>query len=228
MRSWMIVAGVMVLAAAGAVAAKGSGKSHHSGHSAPAASGTKDEYDYYVMALSWSPTFCQTRADEDEQCGRKGFGFILHGLWPQYENGGGPELCTTEDEPDRKTVANTLAFMPSRRLIEHEWQTHGSCSGLDPTAYFAQADRAFASVQVPPQLKAPRQSPSLSADELERAFIAANPGMNDSMLGIVCREGSQLSEVRVCLDRDTLAPQACGGRVRNTCRYGKLRIPAID
>ena len=185
-------------------------------------------FDYYLMSLSWAPSYCLTHRDDGEECGDRGFGFVLHGLWPQYRNGGWPQHCSTQAAPDATTIRHTLAFMPSRRLIEHEWQTHGSCSGLDPAAYFAQADRAFASVQIPPLLKAPRTQPSLSADEVERAFVAANPGLDDSMLSIVCREGSQLSEVRVCLDKDTLAPQPCGGRVRNTCRYGKLRIPAID
>jgi ribonuclease I len=68
------------------------------------AGGPRGSYDYYVMALSWSPTFCQTHPDEDEQCGHKGYGFVLHGLWPQYEGGNGPQRCASEAEPDRRTV----------------------------------------------------------------------------------------------------------------------------
>ena len=50
------------------------------------------DYDYYVMALSWSPSYCRSHPEDDEQCTRRGFGFVLHGLWPQYEAGNGP-LC---------------------------------------------------------------------------------------------------------------------------------------
>ena len=217
---WLAALCALLLLPLGAAA-----RSHGHGHEHRDSS---VRFDYYLMSLSWAPSYCLTHRDDGDECGNRGFGFVLHGLWPQYRNGGWPQHCATQAAPDAATIRHTLAFMPSRRLIEHEWQTHGSCSGLDPTAYFAQADRAFASVQVPPQLKAPRQAPSLSADEIERAFAAANPGLDDSMLSVVCREGAQLSEVRVCLDKDTLAPRACGGRVRNTCRYGKLRIPAID
>ena len=212
---------MLAFAAATGADARSKGKHGNSGEGRPG------RFDYYVVSLSWSPSYCAVHPDEAQQCG-KGYGFVLHGLWPQYRNGGWPQNCSTSREPDEATVTQMLPIMPSRHLIEHEWQTHGSCSGLDPAAYFAQADRAFASVAIPPQLKAPRQAPSLSADEIERAFAAANPGLDDSMLSVVCREGAQLSEVRVCLDKDTLAPRACGGRVRNTCRYGKLRIPAID
>ena len=96
----------------GDAAASHSDSSSHSHGRKSKAKGAPGEYDYYVMALSWSPTFCEAHPDEDEQCAHKGFGFVLHGLWPQYERGGGPERCDTEDEPDKKTIATTLAFMP--------------------------------------------------------------------------------------------------------------------
>jgi ribonuclease T2 len=220
----MVVAVVVALAVAGGVAAKGSGHSHHA-RSAPGASGTKGEYDYYVMALSWSPTFCRTHDVEDEQCAHKGFGFILHGLWPQYENGGGPELCTTEDEPDRKTIANTLAFMPSRRLINHEWRAHGACTGLDPAGYFGLADRAFAAVRIPPELSAPRENVQMDADHLIAAFKSANPKLDEDMLSLQCSRG-ELVEVRVCLDK-SLTPRECGKRMQSHCpEKAEFKLPA--
>jgi ribonuclease T2 len=200
----------------------GAGARSHGGHGGGNVAG---RFDYYLMSLSWSPSYCLTHLDDADECDR-GFGFVLHGLWPQYRNGSWPQHCGTHAAPDAATIRDALAFMPSRRLIEHEWQTHGSCSGLDPAAYFARADRAFAGVAIPPALKAPRAPPALSADEIVRAFAAANPGLDDSMLSVVCRDGGGLSEVRVCLDKDSLQPRACGGRVRNSCRYGKLHIPA--
>ena len=186
-------------------------------------------YDYYVMALSWSPTFCQTRGEgEQEQCGEKGYGFILHGLWPQYENGGGPELCDTrESGPDRKTVAETLAFMPSRRLINHEWRKHGACTGLGAQKYFETADRAFAALQMPTELKAPRRSLQMNGDQLRAALKRANPTLGDDMMSLHCSKG-QLVEVRVCLDKDT-HPRRCGKRMRNACSASTpFEIPAVQ
>jgi ribonuclease T2 len=184
-------------------------------------------FDYYLMSLSWSPSYCLTHPGETDQCGSKGFGFVLHGLWPQYRNGTWPQHCGTHVAPDMATIERTLAFMPSRYLIEHEWQTHGTCTGMDPKAYFGVADRVFASLKIPDALKAPRSPPALSAGEVVQAFARANPGLDGSMLSVVCHDGGQLAEVRVCLGKESLAPQACGGRVRNSCRYGKLTIPAI-
>lgn len=172
-------------------------------------------YDYYVMALSWSPTWCRTHPDEDDQCAHKGYGFVLHGLWPQYERGGGPERCSTREDPDRKTVARTLAFMPSRRLIRHEWRAHGACTGLDPDAYFELADHAFAAVRVPSRLAAPRDTLTMTADQLRAAFRGANPGLRDDMMSLHCSRG-ELVEVRVCLDK-SLSPRDCGRGTRSRC-----------
>lgn len=192
-------------------------------------SDTVGAYDYYVMALSWSPTFCQTRSDdEQEQCGEKGYGFILHGLWPQYEDGGGPELCDTrESGPDRKTVAETLAFMPSRRLINHEWRKHGACTGLGAEKYFQTADHAFASLQLPQELKAPRRNLEMNGDQLRAALKRANPTLGDDMMSLHCSKG-QLVEVRVCLDKNTRL-RSCGKRMRNACPASRpFEIPAVQ
>jgi ribonuclease T2 len=188
--------------------------------------GSAGHFDYYLMSLSWSPSYCQTHPDEPDQCAHHGFGFVLHGLWPQNRNGSWPQHCSSDAEPDAATVDRTLAFMPSRHLIEHEWQTHGSCTGLEPDAYFGLADRAFASVKVPQALRTPAAPPSLSADDVVAAFAQANPGLDERMMTVECHGGGELTEVRICLDKDTLAPQVCGGRVRNSCRVGNLHIPA--
>jgi len=183
-------------------------------------------FDYYLMALSWAPSYCLTHADDAAECGSKGFGFVLHGLWPQNRNGDWIQHCMSDATPDSATVERTLAFMPSRSLIAHEWQTHGTCSGLDPKSYFDRADRAFASVKVPPALTTPKSPPALSAAEIVRGFVEANPRLDERMLSVVCHDGAELTEVRICLDKETLAPQACSGRVRNSCRSGALKIPA--
>ena len=173
------------------------------------------QHDYYVMALSWSPSYCLTQPDDREQCGGKGYGFVLHGLWPQYEDGGGPERCSYRREPDRATVEKALAFMPSRGLVRHEWREHGSCSGLEPPAYFEQAGRAYASFDIPDVLAAPQRDLRMRADELRAAVRRENEDIRDEMMRLHCRDG-RFVELRVCLDRD-LSPRPCGKRMRNAC-----------
>jgi ribonuclease T2 len=213
----LLIAVVLAAGASSVLEAKSGSKSSHSHHSAkgPSPSGTKGEFDYYVMALSWSPSYCATHPDEEEQCGHKGYGFVLHGLWPQYNRGGGPENCATTDEVDRKTIASTLAFMPSRSLINHEWRTHGACTGLGAPDYFALADRAFAVLQVPPAFKAPSEPVATTSDAVREAFKRANPALTDDMMSLHCSRG-QLVEIRVCLDKD-VALHACGKHTQSRC-----------
>lgn len=182
-------------------------------------------FDYWLIALSWSPTWCEANPDNREQCGNKGFGFVLHGLWPQYQRGGGPQDCPTRQRVDERTIDRSLGFMPSRGLVIHEWRSHGSCTRLDPDDYFRLADRAFGSVRIPDVLSAPRQPPRLSARDISAAFVAANPGLDDSELRIICK-GDRLSEVRICVDGD-LAGRRCGNDVRTRCPAGNLRIPVV-
>jgi len=221
-RPALLLAGLFALAFATAAAARHprAPRSHAGEQAVPG------QYDYYVMALSWSPTFCRTHPDEQDQCAHQGYGFVLHGLWPQYEHGGGPQHCASDDEPDRRTIAETLAFMPSRRLIGHEWHAHGACTGMAPKAYFGLADRAFASMRVPQELQAPQHDLQLRAEALRASLERANPGLDDSMLSLHCSEG-ELVEVRVCLDK-TLAPRACGKRMRTGCpASAPFTVPAV-
>lgn len=221
MRAARLVLCIFFLTATVGALARGHGHRH-----SETGSGVAGRFDYYLMSLSWSPSFCETHPNESSQCNHQGYGFVLHGLWPQNRNGSWPQHCSTTAAPDEATIQHTLAFMPSRHLIEHEWETHGSCTGLDPHGYFDLADRAFAGVKIPSALTAPQKPPAISAKEVVDDFIAANPGMNENMVSVTCHDGYELTEVRVCMDKDTLQPQACGGRVRNTCRTGTLKIPA--
>jgi ribonuclease T2 len=214
--SALLALGAGLLSMPSAVVARGHGGSGQ----------TPGLFDYYLLALSWSPSYCLTHPDDSLQCASKGFGFVLHGLWPQNRNGDWIQHCESDAAPDAATIERSLAFMPSRSLIMHEWQTHGTCTGLDPKGYFDLADRAFASVKVPTALATPKSPPALSAAQIVREFVAVNPRLDERMLSVVCHDGAELVEVRICLDKETLAPQACSGRVRYSCRSGALKIPA--
>ena len=117
--------------------------------------GEAGQFDYFVLALSWSPSYCQAaqergrRRPADEQCSGRPFAFVVHGLWPQYERGF-PSYCQVPaPRLNRRLVTSMLDLMPSAGLIFHEWQRHGTCSGLDPAAFFQTVRKAYASVNVP-------------------------------------------------------------------------------
>ena len=183
------------------------------------------DFDYWLIALSWSPTWCEFNPDNREQCGTRGFGFVLHGLWPQDQRGSGPQNCGSRQRVSERTIDRSMGFMPSRGLIIHEWRSHGSCTTLDPDDYFQLADRAFASVRVPQSLRAPRTPPQLSARDISSAFVDANPGLSSDAIQVACN-GNRLSEVRICADAD-LSARTCGKLSRSRCPGGILRIPSV-
>jgi ribonuclease T2 len=167
------------------------------------------------MSLSWSPGFCATPAGRGDklQCGpERHFAFVLHGLWPQYERGGWPESCSTEGVAEN-LVTSMLAIMPSPRLVAHEWEKHGTCSGLSPKDYFEEAAEAFQSIQIPPRYKSPRQTIAVSPSQLQQDFARVNPKLPDDSLVVLCSgNGRYLQEVRACLTED-LEGRRCNGEV---------------
>jgi ribonuclease T2 len=179
-------------------------------------------FDYYVLALSWAPTFCESHPADHAECGVRR-GFVVHGLWPQYEAGGGPQHCTPAAPLDPETEAQALSAMPDPRLIRHEWTTHGSCTGLTPHDYFLSVIRSVGRLTIPQEFdgEAPR---SLTAEQIVSTFTKANPSLTDHSLALHCR-GPELAEVRICLSRD-LSPQPCSRGVRTHCPAGALTIGA--
>jgi ribonuclease T2 len=210
---------------------------HHGGHPSPppsqgsgqsggeASVGTAGQFDYYLLTLSWSPNYCVLHPNDADQCGGKGFGFVLHGLWPQYASGGYPQNCATPNTLTKEAIAYGVHVFPSPKLIQHEWSKHGTCSGFDALDYFKTADSALASVHVPPAMQAPASPLSMPAADIAAAFVSANPGMTKDELVVAC-SGPALAEVRVCLNRD-LTPVPCGKGVRSSCRPGAVRIQSV-
>lgn len=193
-------------------------------HGAPSAAGEPGQFDYYLLTLSWSPTYCLIHPDDRSECAHKGYGFVLHGLWPQFDAGGYPENCALDSRLSPTAEAVGRGVYPSPSLMRHEWQRHGTCSGLDAIDYFRTADRALASVRIPPILTAPSTTVTMTATQVAASFRASNAGMPLNGLTVACSR-SELSEVRMCLSRD-LQPRPCGRGVRSSCPSTPIEIPS--
>lgn len=180
--------------------------------------GEAGTFDYYVLSLSWSPQHCSTPAGsrDSEQCadGRQ-YGFVVHGLWPQFERGF-PSDCADSDPVRSGIVRQMLRLMPAEQLIQHEWAKHGTCSGLDQPAYFKKIEQAYANVKIPLDYTQPLKQIEVSPDDIHKEFQQANPSFPAESVKVLCN-GRFLSEVRVCYTKD-LKPRACGADVRDTCK----------
>lgn len=174
----------------------------------------ESRFDYWMLALSWSPEYCNSRGSlREPQCERQ-YQFVVHGLWPQHERGY-PKNCGTEHKVPEPWVQRMLPLMPSERLVQHQWHKHGSCSGLGVEEYFLQTERAWRRVAIPPTLQAADRPVSFSRSEIERQFVAANPGLTHQGVALQCA-GPWLREVRVCLDPN-FGFRDCGADIRDRC-----------
>ncbi|MEO8602442.1 MAG: ribonuclease T2 [bacterium] len=187
---------------------------------------TPGAFDYYVLSLSWSPQYCAASGgSRDAQCGGyRPFAFVLHGLWPQFEKGF-PKDCGVGRRPSKRLVESMLDIMPSPALVQHEWSTHGSCSGMSTDEYFATARRAFDSIEIPPPYQGRPQEVYVAPSKLKRQFLDANPRLRANGVALLC-SGRYLQEVRICLDRQ-LAPHACGRDVRDRCKGAEIIVRPV-
>jgi ribonuclease T2 len=188
--------------------------------------GKPGDFDFWVLSLSWSPSWCDAKGGGrgEIQCARP-FAFVVHGLWPQYDRGFPGACPTTERGPSRDTVDAMLDVMPSPGLIRHEWQAHGTCSGLKAETYFKIIRKLFDKIRIPEDYRSADRDRMVSPAEVERAFITANPGLDGNEVAVLC-DSRRLQEVRICLKKDLSAFRACPEVDRRACRTDRLYMPA--
>jgi ribonuclease T2 len=187
-----------------------------------------DDFDYYVMALSWTPSFCELEGDakNSDQCDpRHDFGWTLHGLWPQYHQGW-PSYCNTlERQPSRQMTNAMTDIMGTSGLAWHQWKKHGTCSGLSARDYFNLSRTAYTSVTRPAVFKKLEKTVQLPASVVEDAFLKANPELHKDMVTVTCRN-RHIQEVRICLSK-SLDPVPCGRDVIKDCSMTNAILPPV-
>lgn len=193
------------------------------------------KFDYYTLVMSWSPTHCVTAQEgrDEDQCARLDglrYGFVLHGLWPQYEKGY-PEACRIGRKPfvPQPVINSMLDIMPSGGLVIHEYKLHGTCSGLDPAEYYKLSRQLFTSVRVPERFKNPFEMQFTTPREVEVEFIRANSWLRPDMIAVTCGgPGNRLRDVRICMTRNGEG-RACGQNEnqQKLCRADEVHVPPV-
>jgi ribonuclease T2 len=186
------------------------------------------KFDFYLLSLSWSPSFCDagsTRAQEQPECGPRAYSFVVHGLWPQYERGF-PRACQVPPPRlPRELASSMLDLMPAPRLVYHEWDEHGTCSGLSAAAYFKTVREARGLVNIPPQYSDLSSALTVNPEDVRKEFIKVNPKLTAEAISIDC-DKQRLREVRICLSKD-LGFRDCAEVTRRTCRRDEIVMPPV-
>jgi ribonuclease T2 len=186
-------------------------------------------FDFYLLSLSWAPQFCSAPDEAQRnpaECARgRGISFSVHGLWPETNQGASPESCAPgKNIPAMvpKPVINLiLDYMYSPGLIQHEWTTHGLCTGLTPSDYFTEVLQARAAIQLPVEFSGLDQTIKESPAQIEAQFARSNELYPAQAFRTACAGGA-LAEVRICFDKN-LKAQACPARVAD-CSSASLTI----
>lgn len=194
------------------------------GNTLPTGSG----FDFYVLSLSWSPSYCEAEGEEAnrQQCKAvRPYAFVVHGLWPQYERGYPQDCETAEPKVADETLRTLYDIVPSAGLIRHEWRKHGTCSGLSQSDYFEVLRKARQAVQVPKEFFRLQQYRTVVPSDVETSFLQSNPGMGAAGIAVTC-DKRYLREVRICMTRE-LAFRDCDEVDRRSCKIAKAVMPPV-
>jgi ribonuclease T2 len=185
-------------------------------------------FDFYVLSLSWSPSYCEAEGEDAnrQQCGAgRPYAFVVHGLWPQYERGYPQKCGTDESKVTSQTLRTLYDLMPSAGLIRHEWQTHGSCTGLSQSDYFDVLRAAREKVAVPAEFRRLDAYRTLSPEDAEAAFLRANAGLSADGIAVTC-DRRFLRDVRICMTKN-LDFRACDKVNRRSCHKARVVMPPV-
>jgi len=203
----------------------------------------KNQYDSYVLALSWQPAFCEyvAKPGTKPECEALEDGELvidhltLHGLWPNkkacgtnYGNCGGPKLNLEEE-----TVSQLAPWMPNffyeEELGTHEWDKHGTCQPLPDDDYFLTSLRLVKAVDESRvgSLIRSRVGSSMTVQEFFDEVTEEHGQEVAERIALVCTKGKYLQEVRINLPRVLPAAndlkQLTAGAPKATNRTGQCK-----
>jgi ribonuclease T2 len=210
------------------------------------------DFEFYVLSLSLAPSFCSLSAanrsvDECRQLTKETFEqtpLTIHGLWPNRAHASmadQPAYCSHVKLQLSDAIRTDLKrYMPGGPDLEqHEWQKHGTCSGLSPDGYFA------ATISLAKQMNEVvggvlRDGGMLGGQadvsRLVRDVSARNPAVADSMV-VTCvqvetRPGQEqdfvVEEIHFTLSKDLrpITASSVGMAQNEGCPTGVGRIPS--
>jgi ribonuclease T2 len=183
------------------------------------------EFDYYTLALSWSPSYCIEERFPSEQCTvKRPYYFVVHGLWPQFKKKY-PQYCSRDKKTTfvtKENIERMLEIMPSKKLIIHQWKKHGTCTHLSQDKYFNITQKLYDQLTIPKKYEDIKNYISITSDIVKTDFIKENKDLKANNIAISCKN-TRLKEVRICYDKEFNFTE-CGINEANQCK-GKIMIP---
>jgi ribonuclease T2 len=183
-------------------------------------------FDYYLLTLSWAPEFCASNTSQrtSAECDpKKHMGLVVHGLWPQYNNGKWPQDCASTPPVSSAIVNQMMPIMPGSGMIQHEWIKHGTCSGFAVDQYFGAIQKLYNKLNVPDDFKKPSNSSDARPSDIEQKFATANQAPA-AAFRVSCPQ-NEFSAVEICLTKD-FQYRACPTTMKE-CHAGQVTVVPV-
>jgi ribonuclease T2 len=181
------------------------------------------DFDFYVFTLSWSPQFCAQGHPDKTECSTQGGNFVVHGLWPQWGTGKWPQNCSNEAGPSNP--ADFADIMDDPSLLEHEWEKHGTCSGLGVEGYFNMIRNVRKSIVIPALFLHLTNETQMTPANIKDQFLSANPKLSPKAFAVGCANNT-LVQVQVCIAKDGSVTSCAGVK---DCRASSIPVlPVIQ
>ena len=180
-----------------------------------------DPADYMLLDLQWKPSQCLRKKCPPSYTGNS---FNIHGMWPNYFDGGHPEFCPSKysyEVPSDLAKSLTQHWQSYKGdaawLWRHEWTKHGTCLAKPLTCpeYLGRTVEAFLSLDVMDRLKAKQVEPgsvNVTNTQVLSAFETEVKTLCHSYHGTV-----YLSSLRVCYSNDW-KPIDCPPQKSGNCK----------
>lgn len=164
----------------------------------------------YLLALSWQPSFCETKPSKPECKSQTAQRFdatnlVLHGLWPQPSQN---IYCNVSNDLQRLDKDQRWSELPPINLSEatrnalavkmpgfasdlhlHEWYKHGTCYSESPDEYFQESIALLDQVNNSSvrDLFAKNIGKSLSSNDIRNQFDKAFKAGAGSKVQVQCQ-----------------------------------------
>lgn len=181
--------------------------------------GEPGKFDFYLLDMPWGPGFCSI-ADVSSQC-KPQRSFVVHGLWPQNNDGSYPVFCS--QEPGPLNPRENLDITPDLHLLAHEWDKHGTCSARGPQRFFQMEREAFTSIKIPLPFDHIDHETTMSPTQILGLFYKANPQLPEGSLVVSCRE-DHFTAVEACFAKSLKQMQCLG---LHSCSKSLLKIAPV-
>jgi ribonuclease T2 len=185
----------------------------------------------YLLALSWQPTFCESRPNKKECRSQTDNRYdashlSLHGLWPQPRANAYCGVSANDKGIDRhkrwhllapvklsQDTINKLAFvMPGyqSKLHRHEWLKHGTCYGTNADTYYQHAIELTRQVNhsAVGQLFAKNLGKRITLKQVRSSFDTAFGKGTGRKVDLRCDRKGRISELWINLKGQTIHKKA--------------------